>query len=211
MLGRRTFISQAAMSVVSAAQGGGPGELAALARGTTWLNSPPLTAAALHRRIVLVNFCTYTCINWIRTLPFLRAWSKAYQNEMVIVGVHTPEFGFEHDAGNVRRALERLDVPYPIVLDNDYRIWRAFRNNYWPALYGIDAKGHVRNHQFGEGDYDRWEMFLQRMIAEAGGRGLRSGAPIVSSSGVDAAADWGNPAKSRDLCWLRAHGEFCVS
>lgn len=172
-------------------QGGEPSELAALARGGTWLNSQPLTMADLRGKVILVDFCTYTCINWMRTLPYLRAWSESYRN-IVLIGVHTPEFEFEHDVANVRRALAMLNVSYPVVLDNDYTIWRAFENHYWPALYLIDRQGRVRNHQFGEGNYERWESSIQRLVDEgAGGRRPLSG-PNVNATGIEAAADWGN-------------------
>src|SRR4026208_243837 len=118
---------------------------------TEWLNAEPLTTDVLLGKVVVVDFCTYTCINWLRTLPYLRAWSKKYTQGTVVIGVHTPEFGFEQDLNNVRRALRQIRVEHPIVIDNDYAIWRAFNNQYWPALYLVDARGRVREHQFGEG------------------------------------------------------------
>jgi hypothetical protein len=198
---RRRFLGAAAWTMAAArlgmfsaaeARGGELGELSALGRAAAWINSPPLTSANLLGKVVVVNFCTYTCINWLRTLPAVRAWSRAYGRDLVVVGVHTPEFGFEHDLNNVRQAVERLDIDYPIAIDNDYAIWRAFKNHYWPALYFIDARGRVRQQQFGEGDYERWEMFVQRLLAEAGAGGMRPGVGAVEGHGIEVAADWGN-------------------
>jgi hypothetical protein len=126
-------------------------ELAAIGRASEWLNSSRLTPENLAGKVVLVQFCTYTCINWLRTLPYVRAWAEKYNQGLVMVGVHTPEFPFEHDIDNVRRALQLLRIPYPVVIDNDYAIWRAFDNHSWPALYFVDARGRVRQHHLGEG------------------------------------------------------------
>jgi thiol-disulfide isomerase/thioredoxin len=127
------------------------GHLPGFDGATGWLNSPPLTAAGLRGRVVLVQFWTYTCINWLRTLPYVRAWADRYQDHgLTVVGVHTPEFGFEHDLDNLRRAVNQLRVGYPVVVDNDYGIWRALDNHYWPALYLVDAQGQIRHHRFGE-------------------------------------------------------------
>ena len=124
------------------------GELPSLDGATTWLNSPPLTPAGLRGKVVLVQFWTYTCINWLRTLPYVRAWAEKYKDQgLVVIGVHTPEFEFEQDLDNVRRSVKDMGVDYPIAVDNDYAIWRAFDNNYWPALYFVDAKGRIRYHQ----------------------------------------------------------------
>ena len=121
---------------------------------TGWLNSPPLTPAALRGKVVLVGFWTYTCINWLRQLPYLRAWAGKYSSQgLVVVGVHTPEFSFEHDAGSVRRAVTDMGIDYPVALDNQYAVWGAFANHYWPALYFADAQGRIRHHHFGEGEY----------------------------------------------------------
>ena len=151
----------------AAVQPPGAGALASLGRATAWLNSPPLTAADLRGNVVLINFWTYTCINWLRTLPYVRAWVEKYrQHGLVVIGVHTPEFNFEHDLDNVRRAIKDLRVNYPIAIDNDYTIWDAFGNRYWPALYVIDAHGHRRHHLFGEGDYEQSERIIQRLLAE---------------------------------------------
>lgn len=166
-------------------------ELAALGRAREWLNGSPLTPAGLAGKLVLVQFCTYTCINWLRTLPYVRAWSQRHRNDLLVIGVHTPEFPFEHDVDNVRRALRQLNVEYRVVLDNDYAIWRAFGNNYWPALYVIDGRGRVRDRHFGEGRYEQSERSIQRLLTEAG---LPSARDVVSVNGhgVEAAADWAN-------------------
>ena len=169
------------------------GEFPSLSGATGWLNSPPLTAEGLRGKVVLVQVWTYSCINWLRTLPYVRAWAEKYRDQgLVVIGVHTPEFGFEHNLDNVRLAAKDMQVAYPIALDNDYAIWRAFNNNYWPALYFIDAKGHIRHHQFGEGQYDRSELIIQQLLAEAGGGGLGHDLVSVDARGTEAAADWGN-------------------
>ena len=136
---------------------------------TEWLNSPPLTTAELSGKVVLVNFWTYTCINWLRQLPYVRAWAGKYSGHgLVVIGVHTPEFGFEHDLGNVRRAVQDMRIDYPVAVDNDYAVWSAFANHYWPALYFADAHGRIRHHHFGEGEYQQSEMVIQQLVAEAG-------------------------------------------
>jgi hypothetical protein len=170
----------------------GPRELAALGRATEWLNSPRLTAASLIGKVVLVDFCTYTCINWLRTLPYIRAWAQKYRQGLILIGMHTPEFAFEQNLDNVRLAVQQLRVDYPIVIDNGYSIWRAFDNHYWPALYFVDARGRVRQHHFGEGEYERSEKTIQRLLAEAGDAGTGEGVVSVDGSGVEAAADWDN-------------------
>src|SRR2546428_2552539 len=138
-----------------------------------WLNPPPLTADGLRGRVVLVNFCTYTCVNWLRTLPCLRSWDAKYrQHGLVVIGAHTPEFGFEHDLDNVRRAITAMRVEYPIAVDNDYAIWKGFANQYWPALYLIDTKGAIRFTHFGEGAYDECERMIQKVLGETGAAGF---------------------------------------
>jgi thiol-disulfide isomerase/thioredoxin len=167
------------------------GSMPSLAGATQWLNSPPLTAAGLRGSVVLAQFWTYTCINWLRTLAYVRAWSEKYKDQgLVVLGVHTPEFDFEHDLDNVRRAAKALRVGYPVATDNDYAIWNAFDNHYWPALYFVDAQGQIRHHQFGEGQYEQSEMILQQLLAEAGIGGLGHGLVLVDPGGVEAAADW---------------------
>jgi thiol-disulfide isomerase/thioredoxin len=162
-----------------------------LERATAWLNVPRLTAADLRGGIVLVDFWTYTCINWLRTLPYVRAWAERYQDQgLVVIGVHAPEFPFEHDLENVRRAAEAMRVPYPIVVDNQFAIWSAFDNHYWPALYLVDAQGRIRYHTFGEGEYERSERMIQHLLAEAGLGDLGQDLTAVAASGTEAAADW---------------------
>jgi thiol-disulfide isomerase/thioredoxin len=172
------------------AQSGGSRELSAIGRATEWLNSSRLTAANLAGKVVLVDFWTYTCINWLRTLPYVRAWSQKYKDRLVVLGVHTPEFPFEHSVQNVRRAVQQMKIDYPVVLDSDYAIWRAFGNHYWPALYFIDARGKIRDHRFGEGDYDGAEKVIQRLLAEAGVSGVADGLVSVEGNGLEAPADW---------------------
>jgi thiol-disulfide isomerase/thioredoxin len=169
------------------------GEMPSLGGAIEWLNSEPLTAAGLRGKVVLVNFGTYTCINWLRSLPYVRAWAEKYkQHGLVVIGVHTPEFAFEQNVDNVRRAAKDLRVDYPIAIDSDYAIWRAFDNHYWPALYFVDAQGQIRHHHFGEGQYEQSEMVIQRLLAEAGIGGPGQELVLVEGSGVEAAADWGN-------------------
>jgi len=167
------------------------GELPALDGATGWLNSPPLGAAELSGKVVLVDFWTYTCINWLRTLPYVRAWAGKYApHGLVVIGVHTPEFEFEHDADNVRRAVQDMRVSYPVAIDNDYAVWGAFDNHYWPALYLADAQGHIRHHQFGEGEYEKSEMIIQQLLSEAGSDGTDEELVSVEAGGVEAPADW---------------------
>jgi len=167
------------------------GSLPSLAGATQWLKSPPLTVAGLRGSVVLVDFWTYTCINWLRSLPYVRAWAEKYkQHGLVVIGVHTPEFDFEHDLDNVRRAAEDLGVDYPVAIDNDYAIWNAFDNHYWPALYFVDAQGQIRHHRFGEGGYQESEMIVQQLLTEAGISGTGQDLVPVDPTGVEAAADW---------------------
>jgi thiol-disulfide isomerase/thioredoxin len=169
------------------------GDFPSLGGATEWLNSPPLTAAGLRGKVVLVGFWTYTCINWLRTLPYLRAWAVKYKDQgLVVIGVHTPEFGFERNLDNVRRAAKELKVDYPIAIDSDYATWRAFHNEYWPALYFIDAQGHIRHHHFGEGDYDRSERIIQQLLSETGIGGIAHEPAAVEARGPEAPADWGS-------------------
>ena len=167
------------------------GELPSFDGATGWLNSPPLTPAGLRGKVVLVNFCTYTCVNWLRQLPYVRAWAAKYSAPgLVVVGVHTPEFGFEHNLDNIRRALQGLQVGYPVAIDNDYAVWSAFDNNYWPALYFADAEGQIRHHNFGEGEYQQSEMVIQQLLADAGADVQDHGLVSVDARGVEAPADW---------------------
>jgi thiol-disulfide isomerase/thioredoxin len=165
--------------------------LASLERADEWLNSPPLTASDLRGKVVLVDFWTYTCINWLRTLPYVRAWAEKYRNQgLVVIGVHAPEFAFEKNVNNVRRAVQDMRIDYPVAVDSEHVIWRAFDNEYWPALYFIDAQGRLRHHYFGEGAYEQSEMIIQRLLTEAGASGIADGLVSVDGRGIEAAADW---------------------
>ena len=163
------------------------GELASLDGATGWLNSQPLSTESLRGKVVLVDFWTYTCINWLRTLSYIRAWAETYeQHGLVVIGVHTPEFPFEEDVDNVREAVKEMAVEYPVALDSDYGIWRAFDNHYWPAAYVADAEGRIRHHRFGEGGYDELERIIQRLL------GVDGDLVSVSPHGFEAQADWAN-------------------
>jgi thiol-disulfide isomerase/thioredoxin len=193
---RETFITRAnqlfhATMHPAAAQLPVEGSLPSLGGATGWLNAPPLTTAGLRGNVVLVDFWTYTCINWLRTLPYVRAWAEKYKDQgLVVIGVHTPEFDFEHDLDNVRQQVKDLRVDYPVAIDNDYAIWSAFDNHYWPALYFADAQGQIRHHRFGEGDYEQSEMVIQRLLTEAGTSLIGQELVSVDPGGVEAAADW---------------------
>jgi thiol-disulfide isomerase/thioredoxin len=167
------------------------GELTSLGNATEWLNSQPLTAERLLGKVVLIDFWTYTCINWLRTLPYVRAWAEKYKDQgLVVVGVHTPEFPFEHNLDNVRQAVTNMQVNYPVVIDNDYAIWRAFNNEYWPALYFADQGGYVRHHQFGEGEYEQSERIIRQLLAETGAGDVGQDFVSVDARGFEVAADW---------------------
>ena len=167
------------------------GHLPGFDGATGWLNSPPLTAADLQGKVVLTDFWTYTCINWLRTLGYVRAWAEKYEDQgLVVVGVHTPEFPFERDVDNVRQAAKDMRVEYPIALDPDYAVWRAFDNHYWPAVYIADAEGRIRHHQFGEGGYAECERVIQQLLREAGRDGNRDDLVSVADDGLEAQADW---------------------
>jgi thiol-disulfide isomerase/thioredoxin len=168
-------------------------EFPSLGGATGWLNSPPLTPGALRGKVVLVDFWTYTCINWRRQLPYVRAWAEKYKGQgLVVIGVHTPEFAFEKDVDNIRWAVKDMNVGYPVAIDSDYGIWRAFDNAYWPALYFIDAQGRIRHTQFGEGDYGRSESVLQKLLAEAGASGVDRALISLDPRGSEATADIAN-------------------
>jgi len=171
---------------------GNEGHMPSLAGATAWLNSPPLTTESLRGRVVVVDFWTLTCINWLRTLPYVRAWAKEYEPDgLVVIGVHTPEFGIETDVDRVRHTTEAMGIEYPVAVDSDYGVWQAFANHYWPALYFIDAQGRIRQHHFGEGEYERSEQIIQALLDEAGAPGSRDGrAAPVEPRGIEIAADW---------------------
>ena len=155
------------------------------AGASAWLNSEPLALAELAGRVVLVDFWTLTCINWLRTEPYVRAWSRAYRDDgLVVIGVHTPEFSFEHEIARVRRATAARAIDYPVALDNDYAVWNAFGNQYWPALYIADREGAIRDHHFGEGRYEHSERTIQRLL------GVERELVTVEGLGVEAEADW---------------------
>jgi thiol-disulfide isomerase/thioredoxin len=157
----------------------------ALGGATAWLNSEPLGPAELRGHAVVVNFWTLTCINWLRTEPFVRAWSQAYRDDgLVVIGVHTPEFSFEHEIDRVRLAVAGRGIDYPVAIDNDYEVWSAFDNHYWPALYFADSDGVIRDHHFGEGAYDQSERTIQRLL------GIERDLVSVEGTGVEADADW---------------------
>jgi thiol-disulfide isomerase/thioredoxin len=156
-----------------------------LGGATEWLNSEPLGPAELRGHVVLVDFWTLTCINWLRTEPYVRAWSQAYLGDgLVVIGVHTPEFSIEHEIDSVRQATKERGIDYPVAVDNDYAIWSAFDNHYWPALYVIDADGIIRDHHFGEGRYEQSERVIQRLL------GVERELVSVEGLGVEAEADW---------------------
>jgi thiol-disulfide isomerase/thioredoxin len=156
-----------------------------LGGATEWLNSEPLGSAELRGHVVLVNFWTLTCINWLRQEPYVRAWSQAYRNDgLIVIGVHTPEFSFEHEINRVRQATKERAIDYPVAVDNEYEIWSAFANHYWPALYFVDAKGIIRDHHFGEGRYEQSERVIQRLL------GVKRELVPVEGLGVEAEADW---------------------
>ncbi len=167
------------------------GALPSFAGASAWLNSPPLSAADLHGKVVLVDFWTYSCINCLRTLPFVKSWYEKYKDHgLVVIGVHAPEFAFEKDIGNVRHAVSDLGVGYPVVLDNDFTIWKAFNNQFWPAHYFVDAQGRIRSHHFGEGDYEASEQLIRELLTQAGATDLpAAGIDVRQVSGIQASAD----------------------
>jgi thiol-disulfide isomerase/thioredoxin len=187
MSGTRASNAQAASTTRLAVEGNMP----PLDGATAWINSQPLKAADLRGKVVLIEFWTYTCINWRRQLPYVRAWADKYRDKgLVVIGVHSPEFAFEKKIDNVRRATKEIGVQYPVAVDSDYAIWRAFDNEYWPALYFVDTQGRIRHHQFGEGDYEQSETVIKQLLAEAGASGIDGGMVSVTGEGPEAAADW---------------------
>jgi thiol-disulfide isomerase/thioredoxin len=172
------------------------GQLPSLSGAVEWLNSNPLAASELLGEVVLVDFWTYTCVNWTRTLPYVRAWAAKYKRDgLVVIGVHTPEFSFEKNIANVRQAIKEMGIEYPVAIDSNYAIWNAFENAYWPALYFVDAQGRIRHHVFGEGDYQESERIIQQLLAEAGHGDVAGGLVSVDPRGLEVAADW-NDLKS---------------
>jgi Thioredoxin like C-terminal domain len=167
------------------------GRLPSLEGATGWINSEPLTPESLRGRPVLVEFGTFTCINWIRTLPYVRGWWEKYRDDgLVVLLVHTPEFDVERDIDRVRRAMGEMRVDFPVAVDSDYGIWDAFANRYWPALYFVDADGRIRHHRFGEGEYDSSEIVIQQLLAAAGAGDVERGLLTIDPPGVEVQPDW---------------------
>jgi len=165
--------------------------LASFDGATGWLNSEPLTPDSLRGKVVLVDFWTFTCINWLRTLSYVRGWAEKYADHgLVVIGVHTPEFPFEAERANVERAVAEMRIRYPVALDPDYAVWQNFGNHYWPALYLADAEGRIQHHVFGEGEYDETERVIQKLLREAGNADVPDGLVPPALEGVEAQADW---------------------
>jgi len=178
------------MSATASGAGAGPQMLPDLSGAVAWLNSPPLNGDQLKGHVVLVDFWTYSCINCLRSIPYVRAWAEKYKDSgLVVIGVHTPEFAFEKDQDNVRRAVGELKITYPVALDNDYKIWKAFSNSYWPADYLVDATGHIRFHHFGEGKYGESEQQIQQLLKEHNPQLSVSGLVKVAATGAEAPPD----------------------
>ena len=200
-------------SVAMAAGGALPieGDFPSLGGATEWINSPALTPAGLRGKVVLVDFWTYSCINCLRSLPYVRAWAEKYKAQgLIVIGVHAPEFAFEKDPANVRGAVRDLGIAYPVALDNDHTIWRAFKNHYWPAHYFIDGAGHVRYHHFGEGGYAESEKVIQRLLAENGNAVGDMNTVAVDAAGIGAAASGGD-VQSRETYIGYGRGERLAS
>jgi thiol-disulfide isomerase/thioredoxin len=195
---RRRFLATTAMAVaalelgvIRRARAQGDGEMPSLGGATAWLNSPALTAAGLRGDVVVVEFWTYTCINWLRSQPYVRAWAERYgRHGLVVIGVHSPEFTFEKDIDNVRWAVKSMGIQYPVAVDSDHAVWRAFDNHYWPALYFVDAQGRIRHRHFGEGRYEESESVIRRLLTEAGVGGLPGEPVSVEARGLGVAAAW---------------------
>jgi cytochrome c biogenesis protein CcdA/thiol-disulfide isomerase/thioredoxin len=185
------------------------GQLPSLDGAVEWLNSKPLTAEQLRGKVVLVDFWTYSCINCIRSIPYVRAWAEKYKDQgVVVIGVHAPEFAFEKNIRNVKKAVEDFRLGYPIAVDNNFKIWRAFSNNYWPALYIADAKGQIRYHHFGEGNYDKSEAVTQQLLAEAGSSKIETGMVTPDAKGAQAAPDLGNVRSSETYIGYQRASDF---
>src|ERR671917_277715 len=177
--------------------------LPSLDGATEWLNTEPLGPAELRGHVVLVNFWTWTCINWLRQEPYVRAWSRAYRGDgLIVVGVHTPEFSFEHELDLVRQAMDERAIDYPVAADNDYAIWSAFANHYWPALYFIDAEGIIRDDHFGEGRYEQSERVIQQLL------GIEREPVFIEGVGVEAPADWDHLRTPETYLGYSRSGQF---
>ncbi len=185
------------------------GRLPPFGGATGWLNSEPLTPEGLRGRVVAVQFWTYTCVNWLRTLPYVREWAHKYHDHgLSVIGVHTPEFGFERDVDNVKAAARQMGVDYPVAIDSDYAVWNAFAKHYWPALYVADEEGRIRYHHFGEGAYAMSEMAVQQLLREAGKEGFDPGLVSVEPQGLEVAADWTDPTRRIPAHIDPVHGAF---
>jgi thiol-disulfide isomerase/thioredoxin len=185
------------------------GMIPSLSTATTWLNSPPIGAEGLRGKVVLIDFWTYTCINWRRTVPYLRAWLQRYGGpKLLLIGVHSPEFAFEHDLDNVRQAAKQIGVSYPVAVDNDFAIWRAFGNEYWPALYVFDSHGRLRHQVFGEDGYEEAEQVIRKLLAEAGQTGIDARPAAVDGQGSEKAADWKDLRSGENYVGLRRTENF---
>jgi cytochrome c biogenesis protein CcdA/thiol-disulfide isomerase/thioredoxin len=192
-LGDKSGIEKVSAATPAAVALDDEGALPEIGGAVAWLNSQPLTRDSLKGKVVLFDFWTYSCINCLRALPYVEAWSEKYKNDgLVVIGVHTPEFAFEKDRKNVEKAVHDLGVTYPVAVDSNYAIWRAFNNKYWPAHYFIDAKGRIRYHHFGEGEYDNSERVIQQLLAEAGNKNFQQGTVDVSATGAQAAPNFGD-------------------
>ncbi len=188
------------------------GHLPGFDGATGWLNSEPLTPEGLRGRVVLVDFWTYTCINWLRTLPYRRAWHEKYADlGVTVIGVHTPEFGFERNVDNIIPRAREFKVDYPIAIDSDYGVWQAFANHYWPALYIADAEGRIRYHHFGEGEYAMSEMVVQQLLLEAGVEGFDRGTRRRGPEGLRGRRRLADPRIARDVPRLRPEFGFRVA
>jgi alkyl hydroperoxide reductase subunit AhpC len=167
------------------------GRMPELDGATEWLNSPPLTREGLRGSVVVVQFWTYTCINWLRTVAHIRAWDATFRDRgLVVIGVHSPEFSVEHDVDNIRSAVQAMRISYPVAVDNDFAVWRAFANHYWPALYVVDAQGRIRHHLFGEGAYDEASAVVRYLLEDAGAGGIPTARIPVEARGIEVPADW---------------------
>jgi cytochrome c biogenesis protein CcdA/thiol-disulfide isomerase/thioredoxin len=190
MTGSMSGTMTGAMTGASSAAPPVEGEMPPLSGAVAWLNSPPLSSQQLRGKVVLIDFWTYSCINCLRTLPYLRTWYERYKDHgLVIIGVHSPEFAFEKEEANVRRAVRDLQIQYPVAIDNDYAIWRAFNNEYWPAHYFVDATGRIRGHHFGEGGYDESERLIRVLLTEAGAQDLPPASAVARAQGIEVAPD----------------------
>lgn len=214
-LSRRHFLGSAMAGVAAlratSSLAGDEGPMPELNGATGWINSAPLTRDALRGKVVLADIWTYSCINSLRQLPYLKAWAAKYKSAgLVVLGIHSPEFGFEKDRANVQRAISELNVTYPNAIDSDMAVWRAFKNEYWPADYLIDAKGRIRRHHFGEGEYEETERAIRDLLKENGASNLPPGPAAVQGAGIEAPADF-RSARSPETYVGYSRGEHFAS